>query len=517
MGNKFVKPKSDKNAPSTNTVAGMMYEKYGVKSCTQLALWYKWTKQDAHPFPRWGSLRAEIIDNLSCRLEQRTSDKLGPEPDLEACKLWEDEALQVSEVARDLIKRKLLKLETQVKGLPQQGIEIAPAPVTAVQGREAQGSNAGDPSAYVNNTPSLYPNLGGMGLLATASAFPVQEITPAGPGGVQAQSVYRPFKEIELRSMKERVLDQGRNAGAIKGLITQWVEAHRCTHHDIGVLCQAVLSPYVWKKARESAEWTANELAGCTDADRQINRQRLYDGIETALRPPALDWDKIYETKQRQGERASEFMDRLMQTLLQYGGFQVEADIPQRTLTNFVMEGLRPQIRKQLKYVLLGWQAKEAKEICIAADHCLDRAEERENAKTKIKDEVLQMVLLDKATEKRSDKDWRKWGLEEDDTDSEEDGARQWGRLGRVLQRPPLAAQDERPKKGKGRNKGWTQAPPQTRSRTAAGQGQIQPTAPQECFQCGQLGHWKRNCPQRRRSGFQQQGGSNQPQDGRSY
>ena len=163
--------------------------------------------------------------------------------------------------------------------------------------------------------------------------------------------------------MKERVLDLGRNAGAIKELITQWVEAHRCTHSDIGVLCQAMLSPYVWKKAREGSEWTADEPAGCTDADRQNKRRRLYDEIETALRPPALDWDKIYETKQRQGERASEFMDRLMQTLLQYGGFQVEEDIPQRTLTNFVMEGLRPQIRKQLKYVLLGWQGKKASEI----------------------------------------------------------------------------------------------------------------------------------------------------------
>ena len=79
------------------------------------------------------------------------------------------------------------------------------------------------------------------------------------------------------------------------------------------------------------------------------------------------------------------------------------------------MEGLRPQIRKQLKYVLLGWQGKGASEICIAADQCLDRVEERENAKTKIEDEVLQMVLLDKAAEKRNDNDWKKWELEEDD------------------------------------------------------------------------------------------------------
>jgi len=166
---------------------------------------------------------------LSCRLEQRTSDKLEPEPDLEACKKWEEEALQISEVARNLVKQKLLKLETQVEELQQPGIEIVPASITAskieVQGREAQGSNAGDSSAYVNKTPSLYPDLKNMELMATASAFPVQEITPEGPG-VQAQSVYRPFKEIELRSMKERVLDLRGDTGAIKELIMQWVDTH---------------------------------------------------------------------------------------------------------------------------------------------------------------------------------------------------------------------------------------------------------------------------------------------------
>ena len=71
-------------------------------------------QREPHPFPRWGSLRSEIVDNLSCRLEHRMSDKLKPEPDLEACEMWEEEALQVNEVARKLVKQKILKLETQV-------------------------------------------------------------------------------------------------------------------------------------------------------------------------------------------------------------------------------------------------------------------------------------------------------------------------------------------------------------------------------------------------------------------
>ena len=87
-----------------------------------------------------------------------------------------------------------------------------------MQRREDQGSNAGDLPACVNSTPSLYPELGSMGLLATASAFLAREVTP-GVGGAAAQSVYHPFKESELRSMKERVLELRGNAGATKELI----------------------------------------------------------------------------------------------------------------------------------------------------------------------------------------------------------------------------------------------------------------------------------------------------------
>ena len=107
----------------------------------------------------------------------------------------------------------------------------------------------------------------------------------------------------------------------------QWVEAHRCTHRDSGVLCHAVLSPNVWKRAKQDAWWPEDEPlapAAWTAVEQQAARQLLYDAIERALQPAALDWDKIYETKQRQGERASEFMHRLVQAFLQYGGFQVE-------------------------------------------------------------------------------------------------------------------------------------------------------------------------------------------------
>jgi len=50
---------------------------------------------------------------------------------------------------------------------------------------------------------------------------------------------------------------------------------------------------------------------------------------------------------------------------------------------------------------MLGWQAKGANEICIAANQCAVWSEEKESAKTKIKEEVFQMVLLDKVAEQR--------------------------------------------------------------------------------------------------------------------
>ena len=84
--------------------------------------------------------------------------------------MWEEEALQANEVARKRVEQKILKLETQVKGLPEEGTN--PAPVIEVQRREDQGINAGDPPAYVNNTSSLYPDLGAMGLLENSFCLP---------------------------------------------------------------------------------------------------------------------------------------------------------------------------------------------------------------------------------------------------------------------------------------------------------------------------------------------------------
>ena len=117
----------------------------------------------------------------------------------------------------------------------------------------------------------------------------------------------------------------------------QWVGAHRCMHRDIGILCHAVLSSSVWRKAKQDAQWPEDEPAVWTDAQRQGTRLCLYNAIERALQPEALDWDKIYEIKQCPGEEAAEFMHRLVQAFIQYGGFQVEADIPQRMLTTFLM------------------------------------------------------------------------------------------------------------------------------------------------------------------------------------
>ena len=116
------------------------------------------------------------------------------------------------------------------------------------------------------------------------------------------------------------MLDLGGNAGAAtaKELIMQWVGVHRCTHGDIGILCHAVLSSSVWRKANQDALWPEDEPAAWTDVQRQDTRQRLYNAIERAMRPEALDWDKVYKTKQRPGEEAAKFMHRLVQAFIQY-------------------------------------------------------------------------------------------------------------------------------------------------------------------------------------------------------
>ena len=155
--------------------------------------------------------------------------------------------------------------------------------------------------------------------------------------------------------MRNRILECPNEPQTIRDLIAQWVETHRCTQRDIGIMCQAILSPTVWREAQREAEWPAEEGAEWTDADRQGARDRPYDAIQTTLRPPTLDWNKVFAVQQKAGKRAVDFNHRLIQGLLALGGNGAEADIPDCLLTNFRMEGLRPPLKKQLKYVMLGW------------------------------------------------------------------------------------------------------------------------------------------------------------------
>ena len=101
----------------------------------------------------------------------------------------------------------------------------------------------------------------------------------------------------------------------------------------------------------------------------------------------------MFAIQQKVGERAGDFKHRLIQGFLAHGGIPTEADIPVRLLTNFLMEGLRPPLKKQLKYVMLGWQALAPEAIYTAADQCAVRHEEKAEKEVKVKEEVFQMGI----------------------------------------------------------------------------------------------------------------------------
>ena len=137
----------------------------------------------------------------------------------------------------------------------------------------------------------------------------------------------------------------------------------------------------------------------------------------------------MFAIQQKVGERAGDFKHRLIQGFLAHGGIPTEAEIPERLLTNFLMEGCAHPCKKQLKYVMLGWQALPPAAICTVADQCAARHEEKVEKEVKVKEEVFQMVLRDKMRES-FDPPFRPRGPaisdEEEEFDSEEDeGQRQ--------------------------------------------------------------------------------------------
>jgi len=97
------------------------------------------------------------------------------------------------------------------------------------------------------------------------------------------------------------------------------------------------------------------------------------------------------------GERVGDFKHRLIHGFLAHGRIPTEAEIPDCLLTNFLIEGLRPPLKKKLKYVMLGWQALPPTAICTVADQCEARHEVKEGKEVKITEEVFQMIFRDKA------------------------------------------------------------------------------------------------------------------------
>ena len=142
------------------------------------------------------------------------------------------------------------------------------------------------------------------GVAAPTPMYPMREIVPATQaieaaegvpaGGPQAAVlVYQPFKEHELRSMRDRVMECRNEPQTVRDLIAQWMVTHRCTHRDVGIVCQAILSPTAWREARREAEWPAEEGAEWDGEARQAARDRLYNAIQRALKPPTLDWNSV--------------------------------------------------------------------------------------------------------------------------------------------------------------------------------------------------------------------------------
>ena len=258
-----------------------------------------------------------------------------------------------------------------------------------------------------------------------------------------------------MRSMRDRVMECRNEPQTVRDLIPQWMVTHRCTHRDVGIVCQAILSPPVWREAKREAEWPAEEGAEWDVEARQAARDRLYDAIQRALKPPTLDWNRVFAIQQKPGERAEEFKHRLIQGFLAHGGIPTEGEIPQRLLTNFLMEGLRLHLKKQLKYVMLGWQAQAPDAICTAADQCAVRHEEKAEKEVKVKEEVVQMVLREKVRESRDppSRPRRPAISDEEESDSEEDESQRQSFQER--ERPPSRSRkrsDWRPQK-KSQNK----------------------------------------------------------------
>ncbi|KAJ1188902.1 hypothetical protein NDU88_005658 [Pleurodeles waltl] len=207
------------------------------------------------------------------------------------------------------------------------------------------------------------------------------------------------------------------------------------------------------------------------------NYYKVIEFPKTRISPKNIDWQRIDRTVQETKESIHTYCERLLKAFKEYSGKEA---IEPKDMLHFVfpfVEGLRPEVGLMIKSHLICWQAKPIDEVLQYAKYCSDEIELKQK---KLKEKAMVMQIK----------------------------AAQTGVQGALVQPKPQQQRTimfQPQMRGGGCGMDMTRGPDLG---TVVVQNDMQGMKKMLlCHLCGNVGHWKQECPLMVQDGVVQQGG----------
>ncbi|XP_078535032.1 uncharacterized protein LOC144821684 [Lissotriton helveticus] len=237
--------------------------------------------------------------------------------------------------------------------------------------------------------------------------------------------------------------------------VERFVKVQKCLWKDLDGFFDIVVPVDLWTQCKINIDWPSEEYPRNKETGEPSKEvMRKYEQVIQHLKEkvPAkeTDWTKIDRTTQERDETVHSFYERLLQVFKTYSGID---NIDLKDMTHFIyrfVNGLRPEICQWIKDNKICWHTKKMDEVLRYAKYCEDEMAEKKKA---LKEKVM------------------------------------WAQV-------KLAEQQEKQLSNMVKNA-------ENKSPGGGGGGKPRPKFSREeamkkfpCHQCGEIGHWRNECPQ---------------------
>lgn len=215
---------------------------------------------------------------------------------------------------------------------------------------------------------------------------PVGQLPDQGLERTATVTVHPPWTPGELHKIVREFPDIREEPEKFKRELEIVIICFNPTWADLNQFMCAVLPFEVSSNLKKEAEWPAQNPGTGPALTQAFNR--LTEAVLKVC-PKKINWDKIFSSKQKEGEAPTDYMDRLKQLFERYSGLGVPEQVASVLIANCFILGLWPKVRERLQSKI-GENMPLNRLVIIAEKFVAEEKRKKEMAETKLRDLQIQ-------------------------------------------------------------------------------------------------------------------------------